>query len=76
MSKMKMTPEEAINAATINGAYAMDVLTSHGTIAVGKKASLIITKPGVNLATIPYSFTGDVIRTVIIDGIEEFTNYF
>ena len=69
---MKMTPEEAINAATVNGAYAMDLLASHGSISIGKKASVIITKHGVNIATIPYSFTGDVISTVIIDGMEEF----
>lgn len=74
--KMKMTPEEAINAATINGAYAMDVLNSHGSIAKGKKASIIISKPGVTVASIPYSFTGDMIRTVIIDGVEEYNNYY
>ena len=74
--KMKMTPEEAINAATVNGAYAMDVMESHGTIATGKKASLIITHPNVKAASIPYSFTGDVIKTVIIDGVEEYSNYY
>lgn len=72
--KMKMTPEEALNAATINGAYAMGVLTSHGSIAVGKRASVIITKPDLTMASIPYSFTGDTIRRVIIDGREEYSN--
>ncbi|MCD8529674.1 MAG: imidazolonepropionase [Flavobacterium sp.] len=43
--KMKMTPEEAINAATINGAYAMGISETHGSITKGKKANLIITKP-------------------------------
>ena len=69
---MKMTPEEAINAATVNTAYAMDVLDSHGTIAIGKKASVIITKPIPDVAFIPYSFTGDVIEKVILNGKIEF----
>ena len=43
--KMKMTPEEAINAATINGAYAMGISKTHGSITIGKIANLIITKP-------------------------------
>ena len=66
--KMKMTPEEAINAATINSAYAMDVLASHGSISVGKTASIIITKPIPSIAFIPYSFTGDFIEKVILNG--------
>jgi imidazolonepropionase len=70
--KMKMTPEEAINAATINSAYAMDVLSTHGSIGVNKKACLIITKPISSLAFIPYSFTGDFIEKVILDGRVEF----
>ncbi len=66
--KMKMTPEEAINAATINSAYAMDVLGTHGSISAGKTASIIITKPISSLAFIPYSFTGDIIDKVILNG--------
>ena len=66
--KMKMTPAEALNAATVNGAYAMDVLPTHGTIARGKAGSVIITRPIPSLAFIPYAFTGDVIDKVIIDG--------
>ena len=66
--KMKMTPEEAINAATINSAYAMDVLNTHGSISVGKTASIIITKPIPSIAFIPYSFTGDFIDKVILNG--------
>ncbi len=54
--KMKMTPEEAINAATINGAYAMGVEKELGSITKGKKAHLIITKPINSYATIAYSF--------------------
>lgn len=74
--KMRMTPEEAINAATINTAYAMDLLKTHGTIAKGKKASIIITKPLPDIAMIPYSFTGDCIGTVILNGVEEHANYY
>jgi imidazolonepropionase len=66
--KMKMTPEEAINAATINSAYAMDVLATNGSINIGKAASVIITKPIPSLAFIPYSFTGDFIDKVLLDG--------
>ena len=70
--KMKMTPEEAINAATINSAYAMDVLASHGSISIGKTASIIITKPIPSVAYIPYSFTGNFIDKVILNGQIEF----
>jgi imidazolonepropionase len=66
--KMRMTPEEAINAATINGAYAMGISESHGSITVGKKANLIITKPIVSYYQIPYSFGSNLIEDVIIDG--------
>lgn len=66
--KMKMTPEEAINAATINGAYAMGVSETHGSITKGKKASLIITKPLSSYYQIPYSFGSNLIETVLIEG--------
>lgn len=66
--KMKMTPEEAINAATINGAYAMDVSTTHGSITKGKKANLIITKPLNSFYEIPYCFGSNLIENVIING--------
>lgn len=64
----KMTPEEAINAATINSAYAMDLSNEVGSIAIGKKANLIITKEIPNYYFIPYSFAGNIIDTVIING--------
>ena len=67
--KMKMTPEEAINAATINGAYAMGISETHGSITVGKKANLIITKPISSFYQIPYAFGSNLIEDVIIDGI-------
>lgn len=66
--KMKMTPEEAINAATINGAYAMGVSATHGSITVGKKANLIITKPLNSFYELPYSFGTDLIEQVLLNG--------
>ena len=66
--KMKMTPEEAINAATINGAYAMGISETHGSITVGKKANLIITKPIPSYYQLPYAFGSNLIDTVIIEG--------
>jgi imidazolonepropionase len=66
--KMKMTPEEAINAATINGAYAMGLSETHGSITVGKKANLIITKPLNSFYELPYQFANNLIEEVIING--------
>lgn len=66
--KMKMTPEEAINAATINGAYAMGVSETHGSITKGKSANLIITKPIVSYYQLPYEFGSNLIENVIIEG--------
>ncbi len=66
--KMKMTPEEAINAATINGAYAMNVSKTHGSITKGKKASLIITKEIPSYGFLPYAFGSNLIDTVLIEG--------
>ena len=65
---MKMLPEEAINAATINGAFAMGLQDAAGSITVGKKANLIFTKPVSSLAYIPYSFGEDLIEKVMING--------
>ena len=64
----KMTPEEAINAATINTAYAMELQDSHGSITRGKAASLIITKPVPSVAYLPYYFGQNMIDQVIING--------
>jgi imidazolonepropionase len=66
--KMKMTPEEAINAATINGAYAMDISKTHGSISVGKKANIIITKPINSIYELPYAFGSNLIDSVFIEG--------
>jgi imidazolonepropionase len=66
--KMKMTPEEAINAATINGAYAMGLSDTHGSITVGKRANLIITHPVTSYYQLPYAFGSNLIESVIIEG--------
>ena len=66
--KMKMTPNEAINAATLNGAYAMNLEKTHGSITVGKVANLIITKPLNSYYQIPYTFGSPIVEAVIIDG--------
>ena len=68
--KMKMTPEEAINAATINGAYAMGLEKTHGSICKGKKASFMITKEIPSYGFIPYSFGNQQIDKVFIEGEE------
>ncbi|HWJ29761.1 MAG TPA: amidohydrolase family protein, partial [Flavisolibacter sp.] len=67
--QMKMLPEEAINAATINGAYAMEVQEVAGSITIGKKANLIMTKEIPSLAYLPYAFGSNLIEKVMIDGI-------
>jgi len=64
----KMTPEEAINASTINSAYAMNLSETHGSIAIGKKANVFITKEVPSYAFIPYSFGNNLVETVIING--------
>ena len=66
--QMKMLPQEAINAATLNGAYAMELEKELGSITVGKKANLIFTKPIPSLAYLPYSFGTDLIDKVMING--------
>jgi imidazolonepropionase len=66
--QMRMLPEEAINAATINGAYAMEIHQDAGSIAVGKKANLIITRPVPSLAYLPYAFGDQHIERVMVAG--------
>jgi imidazolonepropionase len=66
--QMKMLPEEAINAATINGAYAMELEQELGSITIGKKANLIFTKPIPSLAYLPYFFGNNLIDKVMIGG--------
>lgn len=66
--QMKMLPEEAINAATVNGAFAMEIEKDYGSITVGKKANLIFTRPVPSLAYLPYSFGNNLIDKVMIHG--------
>lgn len=66
--QMKMTPEEAINAATLNAAYAMEVEQEAGSITIGKKANLILTKPLDSYNDIPYFFGDNIIERVFING--------
>ncbi|HRK53073.1 MAG TPA: imidazolonepropionase [Cyclobacteriaceae bacterium] len=66
--KMRMTPEEAFNAATINTAAAMEILETHGSITRGKTANVCITKPIPTLSYIPYSFGAQLVDQVIING--------
>jgi len=66
--QMKMLPEEAINAATINGAYAMELQDELGSISIGKKANLIFTRPIPSLAYLPYAFGSNHVDKVMIRG--------
>lgn len=65
-SKMKLSPEEAFNATTINGAYAMEMGDELGSITIGKKANIIITKAIPSLAYMPYSFGENCVEQVLL----------
>lgn len=67
--QMSMLPEEAINAATVNGAYAMELEDILGTVSIGKLANLIFTKPVPSIAYIPYAFGSNLIEKVMINGV-------
>ncbi len=64
--KLKMTPEEALNALTVNAAYAMGLSHSHGKIALGRKSPILITKEIPNLSYIPYAFGENHIERLIL----------
>jgi imidazolonepropionase len=66
--RMKMMPEEAINAATIVGARAMELEKEMGTLAVGKRANLWISRPMNTLAVLPYHFGSNLVEKVILNG--------
>lgn len=66
--QMRLLPEEAINAATINGAYAMELQDESGSITKGKMANIIVTKPVPSLAYLPYSFGHNLIEKVMVAG--------
>jgi imidazolonepropionase len=65
---MRMLPEEAINAATINGAHAMELGGEVGSIAIGKMANIILTKPLPSLAYLPYAFGSNLVERVMVKG--------
>ena len=67
----KLTPEEVINACTINSAYAMQVSHQVGSIAIGKKANFFITKPISSYGFIPYSFGSNLIESVYLNGAKQ-----
>lgn len=67
--QMKMLPEEAINAATLNGAYAMELEHELGSITPGKRANLIFTQPIPSLAYLPYAFGTNLIDQVMLNGV-------
>lgn len=66
--KMRMTPEEAINATTINTAYTLNLSKTHGTITRGKVANVFITQPISSIASLPYSFGSNLISQIILNG--------
>ena len=66
--KMKMNPREAINAATLNGAYAMGLHETHGSIAKGKRADLFISKPVPSLEFLPYAYGVSLTEKMILGG--------
>ncbi len=66
--KLKLMPEEAINATTINSAYAMGISETHGSIAKGKVANVFITKEMPSYSYFPYAFGSNLIDKVILKG--------
>ncbi len=66
--KLRMLPEEVVNATTINGAYAMGISDTHGSICNGKVANVFITKPIPSIEFMPYAYTTDLVDVVILNG--------
>jgi len=66
--RMKMLPEEVINAVTLNSAYAMGISETHGSITVGKKANMFITRKISSYEYMPYAYGSDLVDTVILNG--------
>ena len=66
--KYRMLPEEAINAVTINGAYAMGLSNDYGSICRGKIANLFITKPIPNYSFMPYAYGSNKVDMIILNG--------
>ena len=67
----KLTPEEVINASTINSAYAMNLSHEVGSISIGKRANFFITKPISSYSFIPYSYGSHLIESVYLSGIKQ-----
>ena len=70
MIRLRMLPEEVINAVTINGAYAMGISDSHGSITPGKVANMFITREIPSYQFLPYAYGSDLVERVIIGGKE------
>ena len=68
--KMRLLPSEAVNAATLNAAYAMGLADGYGSITVGKAANFFITEPIPSIDYIPYAYTSPVIKRVFLNGRE------
>jgi len=66
--RLKMLPEEVINAVTLNSAYAMGISETHGSITRGKMANVFITKEIPSYEFLPYAFGSDLIEKVILNG--------
>ena len=66
--QMRMLPAEAINAATVNGSFAMELQQQVGSISVGKRANFIVTKPVPSVEYLPYAFGSNLIEKVFING--------
>lgn len=66
--KLRMLPAEALNAATLNSAYAMGLSKDYGSIAVGKVANLMVTSPIPSLSFIPYAYTSPIVEEVWLQG--------
>ena len=72
--RLRLLPEEAINAVTLNAAYAMGLSETHGSITVGKKANLLITKKIPSYEYLPYAYGSNLVETVILNGVEAIGN--
>ena len=68
MIKMRLTPETVLNAATVNGSFAMGTADDYGSITPGKKASFFITKEIPSYEFVPYSFTSQLIEEIVLNG--------
>jgi imidazolonepropionase len=68
--RMRMTPAEAINAATLNGAYAMGLSRDYGSVTVGKVANFFLTVPMPSVAFMPYAYTTPLISRIFLRGEE------